>query len=813
MSRTIALAAAVALSLSSTASAATRVYVSVAGEKRIAVYDFDPSSGELRHRSNAMTEGEPGALCVDPARRRLFAALRSTGQLAAFQIDAATGGLTHINTVQAGADPAQISTDRTGRYLLTAYYVAAKATVHTIGEDGALSAAPLQSVPTADKAHAIATDPTNRFAFVPHTGSNAIFQFTFDAQSGLLAANDPPRLDTPPDSGPRHIAFHPTLDVVYIDNEQGSSVTAYALQSPSGTLTPVSTAPTIPDDYTEVNSTAEIRVHPTGRFLYVSNRGHDSIACFALDEDGQPTPLGQAPTEQTPRSFDLSPDGNYLYAAGESSGELAAYRVDLLGGTLERIATYDIGLQPWWVMAVESPTIAAAEAPSIDIGTRKQLLVDDYAIAVAEGVVPRLGAVHKANDGRPIFTDGWFYGTVLYDEGRFKLWFRKPGTQGFGYAESDDGLQFEKRAELTGINFAGDYTLAVEIDPLASDADHRFIAGYDAPGMAAGVAHSADGIAWTPYNDGLPVTGRAADTYNQVLRDPLTGGWRLFTRTDFGSAGGGGEVRGTRSMFLRDLQADPTAWQLVREWKFDRDGDAEPARRQVYALTCWIYEGVYFALISVYEHPGDTSEGTATDRRTRHERDVMNVYLATSRDADRWDLRWVYAGQPLIPRGPDDAFDKDLIVPASTIVTHDDRHWIYYAGADERHGNESVRFDRRHAIGLATLRLDGFVGLVAAERPGTITTRPFPLAGDDVELNLDAAKGECRVEVLDAAGRPLPGFTAADSLPLTVDGLRQRPRWREQTSLAAVRGQTVRLRFRLRDATLYAFQVRDSARP
>src|SRR6185295_16406690 len=112
---------------------------------------------------------------------------------------------------------------------------------------------------------------------------------------------------------------------------------------------------------------------------------------------------------------------------------------------------------------------------------------------------------------------------------------------GFGYAESSDGLAFVHSADLTGINFAGDYTLAVEIDTHEADRVHRYIAAYDAPGMAAGIAHSADGIAWTPYNGGKPVTRRAADTYNQVLWDPMGKTYRLFTRTDFGTPGGAGE--------------------------------------------------------------------------------------------------------------------------------------------------------------------------------------------------------------------------------------------------------------------------------
>jgi hypothetical protein len=185
------------------------------------------------------------------------------------------------------------------------------------------------------------------------------------------------------------------------------------------------------------------------------------------------------------------------------------------------------------------PALAVAADPAnpdapVAVGLRKQLFVDDFVVAQSDGVTRELGTVEKANDGRPIFTDGWFYGTVLHDEGRFKLWHRKPGTQGYGYAESADGLRFEKLADLEGIPFAGDYTLAVELDRPGDNGQRRYLAGFDAPGMAAGIAHSADGVHWTPLNDGRPVTGRAADTYNQVLWDPLAETYRLFTRTDFG---------------------------------------------------------------------------------------------------------------------------------------------------------------------------------------------------------------------------------------------------------------------------------------
>ena len=332
----------------------TFVYVSVAAEKRIAVYRLDPITGKLDHQGDCkVVDGEPGALTVDPGKRFLFAAIRSTGKLSSFRIDPADGTLMHIDTVTVGPDPAHLLTDHTGRCLLTAYYVDAKVTVHAIGKDGKLSEKPIQSIPTADKAHAIVPDSSNRFVFVPHTGPDAIFQFVFDAKSGLLSANSPAKLSTPKGTGPRHLAFHPAKSIAYVDNEQGSGITAYSLDEKAGTLKALQTVSTLPSDFKGVNACAEIKVHPSGRFAYVSNRGHDSIAAFSLDDNGKLSALGQAETEKTPRSFDIDPSGKYLFAAGESSGKLAGYRIDPKTGKLTRFATYEVGRTPWWVMAVE----------------------------------------------------------------------------------------------------------------------------------------------------------------------------------------------------------------------------------------------------------------------------------------------------------------------------------------------------------------------------------------------------------------------------------------------------------------------------
>lgn len=338
------------------AQAGSFVYVSLDGDDAISIFRMDPDSGALEFQENVALPSAPGALCVDPGRRFLFASLRVAGRLASFRIDAQTGKLALVSNVPAGDDPAFLATDRTGRWLLSAYYVAGKAAVHAIGDDGSLSAEPVSVQYTDEKAHSILTDATNRFALVPHTGPNAIFQFRFDAETGTLTPNSPPKFETGANTGPRHIGFHPSNRFAYADNEQGSSVTAFQFDAGAGTLSPLQTLSTLPAGFAGENSCARLELHPSGRFLYAANRGHDSIAMFAVDsETGRLRSLGQAPTEATPRGFDIDPTGQFLYAAGQSADKLAAYRIDPSTGRLERFATYPTGSRPWWVLAVASP--------------------------------------------------------------------------------------------------------------------------------------------------------------------------------------------------------------------------------------------------------------------------------------------------------------------------------------------------------------------------------------------------------------------------------------------------------------------------
>jgi 6-phosphogluconolactonase len=332
----------------------TFVYVSKAPEQQIQIYRLAPGEGKLTAVGARAVGGAPGALAVDPRKKFLFASLRTTSTLASFRISPETGTLKPLSTaaLPEGENAAYVGTDRTGRWLLSASYAAGKVVAHRLNDDGTIRTPAVQTVQTAKTAHCVVPDRDNRFVFVPHVTPNAVYQFRLEAASGKLTEVGKIPGGTAK-AGPRHLAFHPALNVAYTSDEQGSSITAYRFNPGEG-LKPVQTLSTLPADFRGRNTTAEVKVHPGGKFVWVSNRGHDSLAGFAIAADsGKLTPLGQTPTEKTPRSFDLTPDGRFLLAAGEGSGKLAVYGVDLGTGKLTRLHTYDVGKSLTWVLAVK----------------------------------------------------------------------------------------------------------------------------------------------------------------------------------------------------------------------------------------------------------------------------------------------------------------------------------------------------------------------------------------------------------------------------------------------------------------------------
>ena len=321
----------------------------------IYVCEFDGETGELDPVSSISGAENPSFLALHPNGRWLYATSEveefdgeRQGALYAYEIDADAGRLTLIN-VQAsgGAGPCHASVDATGRYLLAANYHGGSVCVAPINEDGSLE--PLSyfiqhegsSVnPNRQEqahAHSINLDAQNRFAYVPDLGQDKVVMYRLDLERGELVANDPAYVGTEAGTGPRHFDFHPNGTRAYVINELGCTITGYDYDSESGALTPFHTVGTLPAaGFGRHNTTADIHVHPSGKFVYGSNRGHDSIAIFSVDEDtGRLSAVGHESTQGwTPRNFAIDPSGEFLLAANQDSDSIVSFRIDGESGAL-----------------------------------------------------------------------------------------------------------------------------------------------------------------------------------------------------------------------------------------------------------------------------------------------------------------------------------------------------------------------------------------------------------------------------------------------------------------------------------------------
>jgi 6-phosphogluconolactonase len=344
------------------------LYVGLQDDDTILSLGIDAGGGKLAPRAETPAAGAPSILAVSLDRRTLHVGYRGTPGIESWRIDPSSGALTSLARIATEHPPTYLASDRAGRYLLSAYYQGGYAAVHALGPDGAVRGPALDRHDTAPGAHAILTDPSNRFAFVPHIarqndnvleppknipGPNFIAQLRFDPATGRLSPNAPFKLEPKAPIGPRHYCFHPTLDLAYFSDEQGCSVTAYRLDRASGTLSAVETTPSLPVGISVRNTCSQIHLTPSARFLYVGNRGHNSIAGFAVDPaSGRLTPAGHAPTEAVPTAFGLDSTGSFLFAAGTATGRLASYRVDGETGALIALEAYAVGKRPAAVLAV-----------------------------------------------------------------------------------------------------------------------------------------------------------------------------------------------------------------------------------------------------------------------------------------------------------------------------------------------------------------------------------------------------------------------------------------------------------------------------
>ena len=324
------------------------------GSKGIYAYRFDPVSGATDAIGLVAETANPSFIAVDPSHKSLYAVNEidnfkgdHTGAVSAFAIDRANGRLQLLQQVSSlGADPAHISLDKTGRYLLVANYTGGNIVVFPIEKDGRLgphSAFVQHAGSSVNKdrqagphAHAIEASNDNQFVLTADLGLDELLVYRFDQKSGSLAPNDPAFAKISPGAGPRHFANSPSGKFVYLVNEMASTITVFAFTPATGKLQEQQTISTLPAGFKGENTTAEIEVDTKGKFLYVSNRGDDSIAVFAIDPNsGKVTLVERVPTGgKTPRHFALDPTGRWLFAANQDSNSITVFRVDSSTGRL-----------------------------------------------------------------------------------------------------------------------------------------------------------------------------------------------------------------------------------------------------------------------------------------------------------------------------------------------------------------------------------------------------------------------------------------------------------------------------------------------
>jgi 6-phosphogluconolactonase len=320
----------------------------------IYAFRFDASTGRLTSLGLAGETPNPTFLAVSPNHRFLYAANEisnyegsKSGSVSAFAVDRETGKLTFLNKVSSrGADPCHVAVDKAGKHVMAANYTGGSVAVFPVREDGRLEEASafVQNAGSSvnperqegPHTHSMNLSPDGRYAIVADLGLDQLLVYHYDSSLGTLAADNPPFARVHPGAGPRHLAFHPSGKFAYVINEMGSTVTAFSYDAASGALQELQTVSTLPKGFAGENTTAEVEVHPTGRFLYGSNRGHDSIAVFAIDaRKGTLTPVEYVSTQgKTPRNFAIDPTGSYLLAANQDSNNLVVFRIDTQSGHL-----------------------------------------------------------------------------------------------------------------------------------------------------------------------------------------------------------------------------------------------------------------------------------------------------------------------------------------------------------------------------------------------------------------------------------------------------------------------------------------------
>ena len=350
------LAAALCVTAALPATAATFVYVSNADSQEISVLELDRAAGRLQPVDTVAVGGTVMPLAVSPDKRVLHAALRSQPfRVVSLSIDPATGKLAKLGEAPLADSMANIDVDATGRWLFAASYPGHKITVNSIDAQGKVGAIQ-QLIPMEPNAHAIHADATNRLVVSTSLGGDHVAVWKFDPATGRLTANDPARVTNAPKSGARHFVWDTAQRHVYLVNEVDASLYVYAWDAAKGTLKELQRTTTLPAGFTGKPWAADLHLTPDGKFLYASERTSSTISAFRVAADtGLLQPLGNTPTEASPRGFAIDSSGRFLVAAGQESHSVSVHPIDPATGALGAPARLAVGKNPNWVEIVDLP--------------------------------------------------------------------------------------------------------------------------------------------------------------------------------------------------------------------------------------------------------------------------------------------------------------------------------------------------------------------------------------------------------------------------------------------------------------------------